>query len=73
MARMKEIRKASRVSVVSTGLIFMSNVFSNCAAYEGGIHYYNYYILNSVFGLRLTDAKSCNCNQVTTGSNYRQR
>ena len=29
------------------------------------------YVLHSVFGLSLTDAKSCN--QVTAGSNYRQQ
>jgi len=42
VARMKEIRNPNRVLVVNTGLIFISSVFSKCAVYEGGVHYYNY-------------------------------
>ena len=42
VARMKEIRNASMVLVVNTGIIFINNVFSKCAVYEGGLHYYNY-------------------------------
>ena len=42
VARMKEIRNQNRVLVVNTGLIFISSVFSKCAVYEGGVHYYNY-------------------------------
>jgi len=41
VARIKEIRNASMVLVANTGLIFISNIFSKCAVYEGGVHYYS--------------------------------
>ena len=39
VAHKKEIRNVSGVLVVNTGLIFIRNLFSKFAVYEGGVHY----------------------------------